>query len=183
MEVYKFRAWAKKTIDHYISDPIDISNKEFAAIEPKNRSSIEWDLWYQDRENRMQEIRNEMNPDADNRYEISYEMITNFSVKGDGTYTRPYGYEILEVMQYTGLNDEEENEIYNNDIVELTIFDIEGADTQCICKVETDQYGGVWFVDIKNDNNQWSLSNCNIVSDDLTLKGNIFNNSELLQTK
>lgn len=183
MEVYKFRAWAKKTVDHYISDPIDIAFKEFENKEPKNRDSVEWDVWYQDRDDRIDELRNEMKQDAEDRYEITYEMITDFSVKADGGYIRPYRYEIIDVMRYIGLNDKDENEIYRNDIVKLTDFDIGGTDTQYICTVEIDQYGGVWFVDVENDDNQWLLSACNITSDDLILMGNIYDNKELLQTK
>ena len=117
MKENKFRAWAKKTIDHYISDPIDRAYKEFENTEPRNRSSIEWDIWHQDREDRMKEIINGMNPNDEHRYEITYEMITDFSVKADGTYTRPYGYEILDVMQDTGFKDCDGKTVCEGDIM------------------------------------------------------------------
>ena len=190
----KFRAWAKKTIDHYISDPIDISNSEFENTEPSNKNSIEWDIWYQDRENRMQEIRNTMDSNADDRYEVTYLMITDFSIKGDGKITRPYGYEILDVMQYIGIYDNsecfinkfdndidlEDKEICRGDIVsfiynnEEYIGVVEFEIGSFIISSSKLPDGYVWLHEITNIDRDYCWINGLVI-------GNIYENSELIK--
>lgn len=117
MREYKFRAWAKKTYDHYISDPIEKAYTEFEDSEPDDSYSDEWTFWYGDRKRRVEELSEKLNPNAEDRFEITYEMIEDFSIKGNGKLAAPYRYEIIDVMQDTGQVDKSGIKIYSGDFV------------------------------------------------------------------
>jgi len=93
MRTIKFRAWAEKTVDNrgkYTYPKEEAELEKMAEIgEDCNRYEIrekyrkEWDKLYPEKE----------------VYTKTKEMITNISV--NSVVTRPYGYEIIEVMQFT----------------------------------------------------------------------------------
>lgn len=176
MRSIKFRAWAKKTYDHYVSDPIEIAYKEFKDSEPRNHSANDWNEWYLEREKRVEEILKSLDPNSDNRYEFTYEMISSFSVQGDGKYIRPCRYELIDVMQYTGLEDSNGVEIYEGDIVFVT------GNDGCSDIVDTgvgeiEFFEGLWYICGSIQNGLYDINK----SLQIEVIGNVHENPELIR--
>lgn len=181
MREFKFRAWAKRTIDHYISDPIEIAYTEFENSEdnkePDNSLDDEWNIWYDKREKRIEELRNTINSESEDRYEIFNEMITNFSIKGDGRIERPYEYEILDVMQYTGIKDKNGIEICEGDVVKIIYFK-----NEYIATIAFNDKMSCFEVYVKHSDghiNSYLIGHVHSIE----VIGNIYENPELLESE
>jgi uncharacterized phage protein (TIGR01671 family) len=77
------------------------------------------------------------------------------------------------LMQFTGLHDKNGKEIYEGDIIEYTIFDYEGNDTQKVGQVNIGEGDFSWWC---GDNYLAVVSK----DDEREVIGNIYENPELL---
>ncbi|MGY4689316.1 YopX family protein [Salibacterium sp. K-3] len=96
-------------------------------------------------------------------------------------------YEMLSRDQYTGIDDEDDNEIYEGDIIYFTVFDIEDNDTQYQGVVTF--AGGMFQLwksvesEFYGSDGPFELYWVHMQDDALKLLGNIHENPELLEVK
>jgi len=166
MREIKFRAWAEHTIDNRWNYAWNKSEEIFSKTEPSKHSE-EWSEWYDKRE----DYRNDLLMEWDSQYIVDRYvnekvMITNIMV--NGTVQRPHGYEIIDVMQYTGLKDKNGKEIYDGDIVTALIHNEDPFTHQIIWRA-----GILWF-------GNWNWIEFQSIFRGIEVVGNIYENPELL---
>lgn len=166
MREIKFRAWAEKTVDNrwdYVyslakAEKLESYDVDFDEYEARAKYARQWDESHSE----------------DDRYTTTKEMITDIKVNKD--VQRPYGYEVIEVMQFTGLNDKNGKEIYEGDVLrglDTSLYPqqtVRWSDTQAsfVCDVFVPDYG-----EVGHGISQRSCSECEVI-------GNIYENPELL---
>jgi len=164
-----FRAWAKHTTNNRFNYAWDMTKQEFDPIEP-SKSSSEWDGWYEKRDSRYYEFLSEWdrvhNPDEE--YTETYEMISDISV--NGKVQRPYGYEIISVMQYVGFCDKNGKQIFEGDIDQSGYVVTYLADLNAGLGMNAG-----WYLQ-RDDFESWSELVCD---EDIEIIGNVFENPEL----
>lgn len=91
-------------------------------------------------------------------------------------------YRLVEVMQYTGLKDDEGNDIYGGDIVEFCDFEslrTGGAKDDTIHMSVVKMSEGSWIVE--NDKHRDYLYQVLVNDSDVRVIGNLYKNPELLE--
>ena len=85
------------------------------------------------------------------------------------------------VGQSVNLTAEDEKKIFTKDIIELTVFDKDGLDTQHICEVVFDQCG-VYFIN-GNKGEYFSFEDMQFMDteSDIRIIGNMIDNPELMK--
>ena len=85
------------------------------------------------------------------------------------------------VGQSVDLTAEDEKKIFTKDIIELTVFDKDGLDTQHICEVVFDQCG-VYFIN-GNKGEYFSFEDMQFMDteSDIRIIGNMIDNPELME--
>jgi len=172
MRDIRFRAWAEHTIDNRWNYAWDKSEEEFSKLEPYKHSE-EWEMWYQNKEDYRDQLLVEFDKQSIvDRYTNEKVMITDFKI--NGKIQRPYGYEIIDVMQYTGLKDKgnKGKEIFEGDVVIATTEEGEGIQgyieyIDCAWMVNTDGITVYEFYNLRYPS--------------IVVIGNIYENPELLE--
>jgi len=88
---------------------------------------------------------------------------------------KPTENDIYPVMQWTGLKDKNEKDIYEGDIVKFLWKDSENSYEECVGQVFFKN--GIFYFD--NDY-MFAANDCNFMQNSLEIVGNIFENPELL---
>lgn len=91
--------------------------------------------------------------------------------------------EFIKLMQYTGFKDVNDKEIYDGDILDFTIFQYGGNDSQDKGYVVIEEVGIFIKTDFNDDEftKEFDLVEAVINDDELKVIGNIYENPELLE--
>ena len=95
----------------------------------------------------------------------------------------PYFQQQIKLMQYTGLKDKNDVEIYEGDIVSFTLFDCFDNDMQHIGKILFNN--GAFYIEYMDKDELYNSLLCYVISqdDEFEVIGNIHENPELLESK
>lgn len=129
---------------------------------------------------------------ASKMYTQSLESI-NLETKTLGIYTVNDGYQHLrlsdfELMQYTGVRDKNGDEIYEGDVVDYTVFDYLGRDTQHRGIVKWDKQEAAYYL-ANVDGSDFHGSDMHYLGwvscqdPELEVIGNIYGDQNLLEVK
>jgi uncharacterized phage protein (TIGR01671 family) len=181
MREIKFRAWAEHTIDLRFDYAYKKSREEYKDREPSKYNEEQWDKWYQNRDDRLDDLLIEWDNNHDKSESKIKEKGMTTDILVNGKITRPINYEIIEIMQYTGLKDKNDIEIYEGDIIQIKIYagysDCYGLEKFTIKYEEGNKLGK--FVAVDKDNSNWNIDNSN----EILILGNIYENPELLEVE
>lgn len=119
MRTIKFRAWAKYTKNLKLEYAFTKANEKYSENYDDRAREFAFydnDEWYDEKDRYRKELQDSY---AWEPTEVTLDMIYNWFYCGeDGIKTVRYGYELLNIMQYTWFNDSAWKEIYEGDIVE-----------------------------------------------------------------
>ena len=132
MRQFKFRAWAEKTTNLAYKYAHEKAEEKYDLIEPQNREGVEWDSWYDEKDDYWHKMVDYFRDNNEAILVKENEMITNFKI--NDKLQSPYGYEILDTMQYSELNDINQTEIYEGDLVSVESFGNPIAEVKYIAK-------------------------------------------------
>jgi|LGOV01.1.fsa_nt_gb hypothetical protein len=167
MNIYKFRAWVKHTIDNKFNYAWDEACEKFDPSEPSLYDEDDWYIWEAKKSIYYEELRIEWDNTHTEDEEYTYEnkMITD--IKVNGIVQRPYSYEILDVMLSSGLIDMFNKEIFDGDLA----YDSDNNEMGVVSYEE-----GAFYVTFGN-----IIILLNEVNIDIEIIGNKWDNPELLE--
>lgn len=119
MKEYKFRAWIKQTINNRFNYSYAKAEEKYSQIEP-SKYSDEWDEWYEAKDLYRTCLSSNWNAifPQEEMYTETYKMTDD--IKVNITVLRPFNCEIIDIMQYAGLEDYFGKEVFMGDIVSVT---------------------------------------------------------------
>lgn len=161
MREIKFRAWAEKTVNN-------IWEYAYPLAKAEAKESLE-EIDEGELLEKYSQQWKEINPNSE-KYTKTKEMITD--IKVNGNVQRPYGYEVIEIMQYTGLKDKNGKEIYEGDIVSYRMAGIAPEISPLIVEYRENATWGV--IDKMGDKLMPSWQFAEVI-------GNIYENGDLLK--
>lgn len=176
---FKFRAWVKYKKDIRYEWAYEKTKKRFKDKEPKDRYNPLWSDWYDEKEIYFDHMYDKYEGDI---YFEELKMVDNKYFSIGKINTVQYGYEILDIMQYTGLKDKNGKEIYEGDILNKKYHNLVVSDGIGVVEMgygdDSDGYNhGGWY--------GWKCGESSLsdVNEKVEVIGNIYENPELLQTK
>jgi len=113
---------------------------------------------------------------------IRKEWENHFSISKTGKFYRCgiiQNQKNIELVQYTGLKDKNDVEIFEGDVVEFTLFNCYDEDIQCKGSIHIED--GRMYIDSNGD--LFNLYDARIQDDEFGVIGNIHENPELISLK
>ena len=120
----KFKALIERTINNRFNWAIEKASEKYDKDEPNSHSDL-WNHWYHERDNYIDKMLEEWYKTHDKSEEFTTlkEIITDFSINGNGYIIKQPSIKILKIAKFTGEYDCQRNETYPNG-QEIYEFDI-----------------------------------------------------------